>query len=158
LCAQTVGAAAVVVADPVAERREMAKANGALGADPAELRAVLDELTDGRGADVVIEAVGLPLGLEAALAAVRRAGTVVAVGAHTEPTWPLPLAATFAAELTVRFTIGDPIRARRALLPLLAAGVLDPTFVVSHELTLSQATEGYALLRDRRATKVVLSV
>ncbi|HEX3826168.1 MAG TPA: alcohol dehydrogenase catalytic domain-containing protein [Sporichthyaceae bacterium] len=158
LCAQTVGAAAVVVADPVPERREMAKANGALGADPAELRAVLDELTDGRGADVVVEAVGNPVGLTAALAAVRRSGTLVSVGAHTETTWPLPLAATFAAELTLRFTIGDPIRARRALLPLLAAGVLDPTFVVSHELTLHQATEGYALLRDRRATKVVLSV
>jgi alcohol dehydrogenase len=158
LCAQTVGAAAVVVADPVAERREMAKANGALGADPAELRAVLDELTDGRGADVVVEAVGIPIGLEAALNAVRRAGTVVSVGAHTEPSWALPLAATFARELTVRFTIGDAIRARRDLLPLLAAGVLDPTFVFSHELTLDQATEGYALLRERRATKVSLRI
>jgi threonine dehydrogenase-like Zn-dependent dehydrogenase len=115
-------------------------------------------LTDGRGADVVVEAVGNPIGLDSALAAVRRAGTVVSVGAHTEPTWPLALAATFAAELTLRFAIGDPIRARRALLPLLAAGVLDPTFVVSHELTLRQATDGYALLRDRRATKVILSI
>jgi threonine dehydrogenase-like Zn-dependent dehydrogenase len=158
LCAQTVGAAAVVVADPVAERREMAKANGALGADPGELRTVLEELTDGRGADVVVEAVGIPVGLQTALDAVRRAGMIVSVGAHTEPSWPLPLAATFADELTLRFTIGDPIRARRALLPLLTAGVLDPTFVFSHELTLDQAVEGYALLRERRATKVSLRV
>ncbi len=83
---------------------------------------------------------------------------MVSVGfAHTEPTWPLPLAATFAAELTLRFTIGDPIRARRALLPLLAAGVLDPDFVFSHELTLRQVVEGYGLMRDRAATKVLLT-
>ncbi|HEX3614211.1 MAG TPA: alcohol dehydrogenase catalytic domain-containing protein [Sporichthyaceae bacterium] len=157
LCAQVIGAAAVVVADPVGERRELARSNGAIGADPAELNIVLDELTDGRGADVVIEAVGIPVGLESALDAVRKGGTVVSVGAHAEPEWPLPLAAAFADEITLRFSIGDSIRARRSLLPLLAAGVLDPDFVFSHELTISQAVEGYSLMRDRAATKALLT-
>ncbi|MGQ0464345.1 MAG: alcohol dehydrogenase catalytic domain-containing protein [Sporichthyaceae bacterium] len=158
LCAQTMGAAAVVIADPVAERRDLAKSQGSLGVAPEELAAVCRELTDGRGADVVVEAVGQPFGLEAALAAVRTRGTVVSAGAHTEPSWAMPLAATFANELTLSFVIGDPMRARRALLPLLAAGVLDPTFVISGIVDHEDAVDAYARLRDRSAMKLLLDL
>lgn len=158
ICAQTMGAAAVVVADPVDARLDLAEEHGAIGAHPDDLRAVLDELTDGRGADVVVEAVGHPIGLELSLRAVRRQGIVVAVGAHTEPSWTLPLAAAFAEEITLRFAIGDPMRARDALLPLLGAGVIDPTFVISGTLPLAEAPIGYARLRDRSAMKLLLSL
>jgi alcohol dehydrogenase len=156
LCAQTVGAVAVVVADPVAERRDLAKAQGAVPAEPGELRGILDELTDGRGADVVVECVGAPVGLESAFAAVRNRGTIVGVGAHTAPTWGFPLAAAFAREVTLTFAIGDPIRARARLLPLVAGGVLDPTFVVSGTLPLDAAPDAYARLRGRTAMKLLL--
>jgi len=152
------GVAVVVVSDPVPARLDLARAHGAVGAHPDELRAVLDELTQGRGADVVVEAVGAPVGLELALRVVRRAGVVVSVGAHTEPAWPLPLAAAFTDEITLTFAIGDPIRARRALLPLLAAGVLDPTFVVSDTVPLSEAPSAYARMRERSAMKVLLEL
>jgi 2-desacetyl-2-hydroxyethyl bacteriochlorophyllide A dehydrogenase len=158
ICAQTLGAAAVVVADPVDDRLDLAEDQGGIGAHPDDLRAVLDELTDGRGADVVVEAVGHPIGLELSLRAVRRQGVVVSVGAHTEPTWALPLAAAFADEITLRFAIGDSMRARRTLIPLLAAGVIDPTFVVSGTLPLAEAPAGYARLRDRSAMKLLLSM
>jgi 2-desacetyl-2-hydroxyethyl bacteriochlorophyllide A dehydrogenase len=156
LCAQTVGVAAVVVVDPVADRRDLAKRYGAVPAAPEELRTVVEALTDGRGADVVIEAVGVPKGLELALAAVRRRGTVVSAGAHTEPSWGFPLAASFAAEVTLTFVIGDPMRARARLLPLLAAGVLDPSFVVSGTVPIDAAPEAYARLRARSAMKLLL--
>jgi alcohol dehydrogenase len=158
LCAQTIGVAVVVVSDPVAARRDLARAHGAVGAHPDELRALLDELTAGRGADVVVEAVGTPVGLELALRAVRRAGVVVSVGAHTEQTWLLPLAAAFAGEITLTFAIGDPIRARRTLLPLLSAGVLDPTFVVADTVPLGEAPSAYARMRERSAMKILLDV
>ncbi len=156
LCAQAIGAAAVVVADPVADRQNLARAQGSVPASPDELRAVVDDLTDGRGADVVVECVGVPAGLELALAVVRRRGTVVSVGAHTEPSWGLALAASFATELTLTFVIGDPIRARARLLPLLAAGVLAPDFVVSGTMPLDAAPDAYARLRARTATKLLL--
>lgn len=158
LCAQTVGAAAVVVSDPVAARRRLAESQGAVGAHPEALRAVLDELTEGRGADVVIEAIGAPVGLDLALRAVRRRGRVVSVGAHTEDAWSLPLAACFADEITLRFAIGDPIRARRTLLPLLATRVLDPTFVVSDTLPLVAAAAAYSRMRAREAMKILLEI
>lgn len=158
LCAQTIGAAAVVVSDPVAERQELAKAQGGIGVSPEALRPALDELTDGRGADVVIEAVGIPIGLETALQAVRRRGTIVSAGAHTQESWPFPLRSAFADELTLSFVIGDSMRARRTLLPLLAAGVIDPDFVVSMSLPFEAAPDAYARMRDRTATKVLLEL
>lgn len=158
LCAQTLGAAAVVIADPVAERQDLAKAQGGIGVSPDALRPALDELTDGRGADVVIEAVGLTVGLELAQAAVRRRGTIVSVGAHTEPSWAFTLAAAFADEITLTFAIGDSMRTRRTLLPLLAAGVLDPDFVVSAAVPFAAAPDAYARMRDRTATKVLLEL
>lgn len=156
LCAQTVGAVAVVVADPVAERRDFAKAHGAVPAEPGELRSLLEDLTEGRGADAVVECVGAPVGLEAALAAVRNRGTVVAVGAHTTPSWPLALADAFAREVTLGFAIGDPIRSRGRLLPLVAGGLLDPTFVVDGTLPLDAAPDAYARMRSRTAMKLLL--
>ena len=66
LVAQACGAGAVVVVEPVEARRQLAKVNGALEADPAQARPLVDEITDGRGADAVIDAVGGPRGLETA--------------------------------------------------------------------------------------------
>ena len=63
---------------------------------------VIDELTDGRGADAVVEAVGGARGLDAALDAVRAGGVVVSVSAHSQASWEFPLARSFAAEVTVR--------------------------------------------------------
>lgn len=156
LVAQIHGAAAVVVSDPLAARRALAAEQGALAAEPAGVRQVVDELTVGRGADVVIEAVGASLGLDAALAVVRPAGTVVSVSAHSQPTWNFPLASAFARELTVTFVIGDSIRVRDRLAALVAAGVLDPTVVISGSRPMREAASGYRELTTRTSDKVVL--
>lgn len=158
LAAQVHGAAVVVVSDPVVGRRDMAAAQGAVAVAPDRARVALDALTDGRGADVVIEAVGGSVGLDAAMALVRRAGTVVSVSAHLQESWAFPLAAAFAAETTLSFVIGDSIGLRDELSAVLASGLLDPTFVVSRHQPLDAAAEGYGAMRDVRQTKVVLDL
>src|SRR6185503_17587078 len=74
------GAATAFITDPVASRLELARRQGATplaGQDPeAELR----EATDGRGVDVVIDAVGIEPTWALALRAVRAAGRIEAVG------------------------------------------------------------------------------
>jgi alcohol dehydrogenase len=156
LSAQVHGAGAVVVSDPVTDRRKMASAQGALAAEPDSLRTVVDELTDGRGADAVVEAVGGVRGLDAALDAVRPGGTVVSVSAHAQASWDFPLARAFAAEVTVRFAIGDSIRIRDQLAGVVATGVLDPTVVISGRRPLEQAATGYRELSTLQEYKVVL--
>jgi threonine dehydrogenase-like Zn-dependent dehydrogenase len=80
----------------------------------------------------------------------------VAVGAHHAEAMPFSTRDAFARELTLRFVVGDPIRMRDVLFPLLQSGRLDPTTIISHRLPLAEAARGYELFHRRQATKVVL--
>jgi threonine dehydrogenase-like Zn-dependent dehydrogenase len=158
LAAQLHGAAVVVVSDPVSGRRDIAAAHGAVASRPGEARRLLDALTDGRGADVVIEAVGGSRGVDAALGLVRNAGSVQSVSAHVEESWAFPLARSFTAEHSLGFVIGDSIRVRDVLGAVVAAGVLDPDFVVTRHDRLDGAPESYRVIREMKELKVVLDV
>jgi S-(hydroxymethyl)glutathione dehydrogenase / alcohol dehydrogenase len=81
LGARFAGARSIVAADPVAFKRETALEVGATHAvEPAGAAGLVAELTEGRGADVAIDAAGAPGIVAQAYDAVRRGGTVVAVG------------------------------------------------------------------------------
>ena len=90
LCAVQValaaGASGVVAIDTVAERLELARS---LGAEPVHLteedpRAAVKALTEGRGSDATIDAVGHPDALKLACRLTRKAGTVSATGVYAE--------------------------------------------------------------------------
>ncbi len=155
------GARRVLAVDPDPARRAAAECEcrgDATGVHPDRLAAAVREATAGRGADVVLEAVGTDAALACAIETVRPRGTVVAVGAHHSPAFPLHTGMAFGRELTLRFAVGDPIATRDRLMPILVAGELDPTGIVSHRLPLDEAVAGYDLFDRREATKVVLEV
>lgn len=156
LACQAVGAAAVVVVDLLPVRRAVAAANGALAAEPSTVKAVLAELTGGRGADVVVEAVGGNGPLTAALDLARPRGHVVTVGAHFDPAFPLAADRAFAKEVTLSFGIGDAIRVRDRLLPLVVSGVLDPTVVVTSRVSLAEAPAAYERFSRHEELKVLI--
>ncbi len=156
LAAQAAGAAAVVVVEPSMLRRDFARANGALSAEPQAARDLLAKLTDGEGADVVVEAVGATATLTSAFDLVRKRGRIVSVGAHASEEWPLPLARCFANEITLCFAIGDSIRLRSRLFALIRSGVLDPTVVVQERLSMDQVLDGYRKLREQQILKAVI--
>lgn len=158
LVAQSCGAGAVIVVEPVDARREAAAAEGALGATPETARRLVDQVTDERGADLVVDAVGGPRGLETAFGLVRRRGTVVSVGVHLDPSWPLPVASAFADELTLRFAIGDLMRDADALIDLVRAGAIDPSVVASETVTLDDAPDAYRRMADRRTLKSLIQL
>ena len=112
----------------------------------------------GRGGDVVIEAVGGNLGLDAALSLVRKAGTVMSVSAHVQAAWPFPLARSFAGELNLGFVIGNSIRVRDALTSVVSAGILDPAFVISRHDRLDNAPVRYRDMREMKELKILLDV
>jgi threonine dehydrogenase-like Zn-dependent dehydrogenase len=158
LAAQVHGAAVVVVSDPVQHRRDIAVAQGAVASDPDQTRTLLQALTDGRGADVVIEAAGGNRGLDAALSLVRNAGVVVSVSVHVQDAWTFPLAQSFNSERNLGFVIGNAIRLRDVLTSVVSAGVLDPTFVVSRHDGLENAPKRYHDMREMKELKVVLDL
>src|SRR6185503_21248492 len=75
------GAGAIVAVDPNPARRQLAQALGATAAcPPADAVALARSLTDGRGADVVIEAAGRAETFALSVEAVRPGGQVVWLG------------------------------------------------------------------------------
>ncbi|MEU6125231.1 alcohol dehydrogenase family protein [Streptomyces sp. NPDC047123] len=155
--AWALGAARVLAVDPLESRRKLAAERGAhpVPASP-DVPAHIAELTDGRGADAVLEAVGTDAALLSALHVVRPRGAVCAVGAHAADAMPMPTRLAFAKEITLRFAVGDPISDFEPLMNLVRGGRVDPTFLVSHRLPLSEAAEGFRLFDSGAASKVVL--
>ncbi len=158
LAAQAAGAGVVVLVEPVADRRDLAVAQGAVPAEPEQARAVIDTVTDGRGADAVVDAVGGPRALDTAFALVRRRGAVISVGVHPDLGWSLPVARAFTDELTLRFVIGDAMRDGDALVALVRSGAIDPTVVASNTVGLEDAPEAYRQMADRRTLKTLIAV
>jgi alcohol dehydrogenase len=115
------------------------------------------ELTDGRGADVVIEAVGAVPAFETAVEVVRSGGTVCVIGMYVSETTELQLGVAWTRML--RFVFGGicPIHAYwEDAMAAVAEGRIDPLPIISHTLPLEDAPKGYELFEGREATKVLL--
>jgi putative phosphonate catabolism associated alcohol dehydrogenase len=81
--ARAAGAKAVVVIDPLQESRERALQFGAthaLPSDPETLTEGIKNITDGRGADLILELAGLAATVQTAISLARIGGTVLLAG------------------------------------------------------------------------------
>jgi threonine dehydrogenase-like Zn-dependent dehydrogenase len=160
LAAQSFAPAAVVAVDAVAYRRERARSFGAVAAaSPDEAAHLVADLSAGRGADAVLEAVGVAEALDLAIRLARPGATVSIAGYHTAEVYPLPIQAAYAKNLA--FKIGR-CHARRGidlLLPLVLAGHLRHTEIITHVLPLSEGARAYQIFAERReeAIKVLLT-
>src|SRR5512134_1617900 len=84
--ARAAGASAVIAIDTVEDRLRMAESFGATAVHLTEgdPRGEVKNLTDGRGTDLAVDAVGHPEALDLALRLARKAGTVSATGVYAE--------------------------------------------------------------------------
>jgi threonine dehydrogenase-like Zn-dependent dehydrogenase len=156
--ARAVGAAQVIAVDSVSERLSMAES---FGAQPVHLtdgdpRAAAREATAGRGADVCIEAVGDPRALELAIRVTRKCGTIQAVGVYAERC-EVHMGLLWIKALGLGSGHANVIGHIDSVLAMMSAGVLDPSPLVSHHMSLEQAPEAYALYDRREALKIVLT-
>jgi threonine dehydrogenase-like Zn-dependent dehydrogenase len=160
-CAQAAlpSAASVLALDLDPSRLSIAERIGAIPVDVSARNAqtAVDEHTQGRGADVVIEAVGTPAAFERSVDVVRRGGTVVVMGVYTSELVQAQIGVWWIRALQIRFAGTTPVHAwwERAMAEV-QAGRLDPLPIVSHRLPLDEAAHGYELFDTRRATKVLL--
>lgn len=146
--ALVLGAARVLVADPVAGRRVVAVDSGAEPLDGPTVPAVL-EATGGAGADAVIDTVATDATLDDALACVRAGGTVSVVGVHDLSPYPLPVLTALFRSLTLRLTTAPVHRTWQQLLPLVRSGRLRTDGLFTHEFPLEQAADAYATAAAR---------
>ncbi len=146
--ALVLGAARVLVVDPVEGRRARAVASGAEAVEGPTVEALL-EATGGIGPDAVIDAVAKDATLDAALAAVRAGGTVSVVGVHDLEPYPLAALTTLFRSVTLRMTTAPVHRTWRELVPLVQAGRLDTGGIFTHEFSLDDAPAAYAAVAER---------
>jgi threonine dehydrogenase-like Zn-dependent dehydrogenase len=157
LSAQVAGAGIVVLVEPNETRKAFATAQGSIAVHPDEAAVLVRKLTEGDGADVVVEAVGGNGPLDFAMSLARARGRVVSVGAHVAENWAFPVGRAFKDEMTLSFAIGDSIRLRRKLLRLVTSGALDPTVVVDARGRLADAPSLYELLAKQQRLKAVMT-
>jgi threonine dehydrogenase-like Zn-dependent dehydrogenase len=161
-CAQAAlveGASHVALIDVVADRLALADQIGAISIDGtrSEPRQVVRELTEGRGADVAIEAVGNLSAFETARSVVRRGGRIVVIGVYGSETLALPMGAYWIRGIKIIFGGACPVHTFwDKALQWVRAGRIDPSPVVSHRLPLDDAPSGYELLDRHEARKVLL--
>jgi threonine dehydrogenase-like Zn-dependent dehydrogenase len=158
--ARELGARTVLAVDGVPERLALAERFGALPLQlgPGDVLARVRAATDGRGADVVIEAVGSPQASALAYELVRTGGTISAPGVHTEPHFAFSPGQVYDKNLTYRAGRAPARAYMEKMLALLATGRVDLAPLFSHRLELAEAVRGYELFEQKieSCTKVLL--
>jgi S-(hydroxymethyl)glutathione dehydrogenase/alcohol dehydrogenase len=161
--ARVAGAASIVVVEPRPERRDLARAVGATHVvDPADGDPIeqVRELTDGRGADYVLEAAGPPEAMAQALAMTRPAGTMVPSGwERLDSTVTLPAVDFAIAGKRIQSCQFGGAHIRRDIprfAAMMAAGVLDAEPLISRRFGLGEANEALAAALAREVITGVL--
>ena len=156
MAAKHLGANKVLAIDSVPERLQLAQKFGAEVIDRSVTDAVhaVREMTGGRGADVVLEAVGLPPAFELACELIRPGGVVSVAGCHAEVAAPLSM--VYNKNLTLKSGRCSARHFMEKLLPLVRAGKFDLEAIITHRLPLTP--EAYELFDSRRdgVIKVVM--
>ena len=151
----------IVVIDLADARLEKAREFGAdvtINNGSTDALAEVMELTDDLGADVAIEAVGVPETFELCTELIRPGGRVANVGVHGHPA-TLHLERLWIRDVTITTGLVDTFTTPK-LLRLIAEGRLDPTPFATHRFELEEMTEAYDTFTDAATTnalKVVLS-
>jgi alcohol dehydrogenase len=161
LTARLLTPAHIVAIDVDDSRLERARE---LGADVAinnvggSALAAVQQLTGGLGADVAIEAVGIPETFELCTELVRPGGRVANVGVHGHSA-TLHLETLWIRDLTITTGLVDTFTTPR-LLDLIAGGKLDAMPFATHHFPLGEMMSAYDTFADAAAThalKVVLT-
>ncbi len=151
----------ILVAEPAAERRELARRLGAdavVDGDPAALGGGAAALGLAAGFDAVFDTVGRGDLFGTALALAGEGGTLV-LFAHARPSEraEFELNPFFKGERRVVATYSGSLREQETAWRLLASGRLDPSPLVTHRLPLERFAEGVDLVARRRALKVLVT-
>lgn len=159
LTARLFSPAVIAVVDLAEQRLDAARRAGATHTIDArsDVVAQVKALTDGLGADVAIEAVGIAPTFETCVETVRPGGHVANVGVHGKPA-TLHLERDWIRDLTITTGLVDT-RTTPNLLGMVERGQVDAAQLVTHRFDLDAFDEAYEVFADAGhsgALKVVL--
>ena len=180
------GAGRVIAIDRFPERLAFARGIGAITVDYSEtdvsVLTALKDLTGGIGPDCAIDCVGLeahfndlqgaydkiktalfmetdrPGVLRQAIQGLRKGGTLSIPGVYGGLLDKVPFGAAFGKGINMKMGQTHMHRYMKPLLERIEKGQIDPSFMISHRITLDEAPEMYKVWRDKkeRVTKIVI--
>jgi len=180
------GAARVIAIDRLQERLELARSLGAIVVDYSQedvsVLTAIKDLTGGIGPDSCIDAVGLeahsselqglydkvktsmmmetdrPSVLRQAIQCVRKGGTLSIPGVYGGLLDKVPFGAAFGKGITMKMGQTNMHNYMKPLLERIEKGQIDPSYIISHRITLDEAPEMYKVWRDKKenVTKIVI--
>jgi threonine dehydrogenase-like Zn-dependent dehydrogenase len=159
LAAAQLGAERVVAMSRHPARQEIARRFGAThivaerGREGAER---IKEMTDGVGADAVLECVGTNDSMLQAFGSARAGSTVGFVGVPHGV--DLPIRKMFSKNVGLAGGVAPVRKYLPELLELVTSGTVDPGLVFDSRMPLDQVAEGYRAMDERRAIKVYLDI
>jgi len=183
--AYLLGAERVIAIDRFPERLRMARERAgadAINYEEVDVMEVLKQKTGGRGPDACIDAVGSeahghgfvgaydkmkqftrmqsdrPTALREAILACRNGGTVSMAGVYGGFIDKFPIGSFMNRALTLKTGQTHVQRYMKPLLERIERGEIDPTFIITHHMSLDDAPRGYQMFRDKHddCVKVVL--
>lgn len=179
------GAERVIAIDRIPERLQMAKQQcGAevLNYEEIEVGEALKEMTGGRGPDACLDAVGMeahgtdamalydktkqalrletdrPTALRQIMVACSKNGHVSLAGVYGGLLDKIPMGAAFNKALTFKMGQTNVHKYLQPLLQRIQNGEIDPSFVITHKMSLEDAPKGYEIFKHKKdnCIKVVL--
>jgi len=178
------GAEKVIAIDQVPERLQMAEQGGAETINYLEQNVyeVLMEMTGGRGPDACIDDVGMeahvpglifaydrvkqamaletdrPHALREAIMCCRNGGIISVIGVYGGFIDKFPMGSVMNRALTIKTGQAHVQRYMRPLLQMIENGDIDPSFVVTHVMSLDDAPRGYDMFKNKKdgCIKIVL--
>jgi threonine dehydrogenase-like Zn-dependent dehydrogenase len=160
VAARELQAEKIYAVDSIPERLRLAKT---FGATPVDYRqedplAILQDATDGRGADAVLEVVGSASASTAAVQLVRPGGIISTVGVHTEEEMAFSPVEAYDKNLTYKIGRCPARHYMERLVPIVQEKKYDLGMIISHKLPLNQGVDGYKIFDQKLqdCTKVVL--
>lgn len=143
--------ARVIVADPIKTRRDIANKLGVEAIDPTDRGAdQVKEMTDGKGADLVVECAGHDASLAAVFDYVAQDGRMSMVGINIGRKVSSNLGLMQLKNLTIRGCIGSP-GVWPAAIKFLGRTGIDLSPIQTHKFNLTEAVKGFELGQDPKA-------
>lgn len=180
------GAERVIAIDRIPERLKMAKeqagATEVINYEEIDAGEALKEMTGGRGPDACIDAVGMeahgtgpdylydkakqavrletdrPTALRQVIVACGKGGTVSIPGVYGGFLDKIPMGAAFNKGLTLKMGQTHVHRYLKPLMEHIQNGDIDPSFIITHRMSLEEAPRGYEIFKNKKENciKVVL--
>ncbi len=161
------GARNVITCDPLDYRLDKSVQMGAthtVNPDRDNLTEAVQEITQGQGPDIVVEAAGYPDTFNEAFRQVRQFGTVVLFGIQSDDFVPLEHNLLMEKQPTIFPTTGarsaDPISQIQDLVSLRERGWCEPANLITHRLPFSDVQQAYDMYEQRQdnVIKVVMDI